>query len=142
MTSVGRRRVWSLVGGWLAVSCLLPRAELVEDDGSSVNGTGGQPTSSDGCGWNNNARCEEKACAKVCPEPSEDSSYCLGACTSVVDCVKSNPGCRTAGDPVCAGRNALGQENVCTKTWEMVGGTLDSTPATAARAFIECLCKN
>ena len=140
MTSVGRRRVWSLVGGWLAVSCLLPRAELVEDEGSGVNSTGGRATSTDGCSWND-ARCDDKACAKVCPDPSTDGSHCLGACTSVVDCVKRNPGCRTAADPLCAKRNVLGQVNVCTDPWEMAGGNEDSAPGKAAREFIECLCK-
>ena len=131
--------MWSLVGGWLAVSCLLPRAELVEDDGG-VNGTGGRATSSDGCDWDSEL-CEDKACAKACPEPAKDGSYCLGACNSVVDCVKRNPDCRTAADPVCAVRNALGQPRVCTDPWEMAGGNEDSTPSKAARGLIECLCK-
>jgi len=156
MESAGRRIRWSLgvllgftalAGGVLPSGCVLPKAELVEDDGSgaratggrSGSGSGGRATAAGACDWNSRS-CDDKSCASACPDPAKDGSYCLGTCNAVVDCVKRNSGCFTGADPVCAARNSLGQGTVCTDTWEMAGGNEPSVPAAAARALIECLC--
>lgn len=156
MESVGRRIGRSLgvlvgfvalAGGVLPSGCLLPKAELVEDDGSGARATGGRGGSGTGggatvagdCDWNSRS-CDDKSCAMACPDPAKDGSYCLGTCNAIVDCVKRNPGCHSPADPVCAARNSLGQKKVCTDTWEMAGGNEPSRPASSARALIECLC--
>lgn len=138
MTSVGRRRVWSLVGGWLAVSCLLPRAELVDDDGSGGrSATGGSAGSAVNCLEANLDRCEPKSCDAVCVE--DDGDYCRKSCRAVLDCVRKNPSCMTAADPMC-GLRTVGRENVCTLQWEMAAGKEGKPAQVAAREYIQCLC--
>lgn len=137
MTSVGRRRVWSLVGGWLAVSCLLPRAELVEEEGSGGRASGGSAGSAGNCLDVNRDLCEAKSCESVCVD--DDGDYCRKACRAVIDCVRKNPSCVTASDPVC-GLRTLGRENVCTMQWEMATGN-DGKAQVAAREYIQCLCE-
>jgi hypothetical protein len=139
MSSVGRRRVWSVVGALLAVSCLLPKAELVDDDSSVARATGGSSSTPANCLDANHDRCESKSCAAKCPATSTDSGYCLGACSGVFDCVKRNPGCSTAADPVCAAREA-GRPKACTTAWESAGESRDSGPSAFAFELIQCLC--
>ena len=131
--------MWSFVGGLLAASCLLPKAELVDDDGSGARSTGGSPNTAN-CLDANRDRCEAKSCASACPEASTDSGHCLGACSAVLDCVKRNPGCSTSTDPACAARNALGNPDVCTGVWESAGADDDSGPSGLALGLIRCLC--
>ncbi len=139
MSSVGRRRVWSIVGALLAVSCLLPKAELVDDEGSGARSTGGSASTPANCLDANRDRCESKSCAAACPATSVDSGHCLGAYSGVFDCVKRNPGCSTAADPVCAAREA-GQPKACTMAWESAGKSRDSGPSAFAFELIQCLC--
>ena len=121
----------------LVASCLLPKAELVDDDGAGVQPTGGNAGSTASCLDANRDRCEAKSCDSVCTE--DDGDYCRKSCRAVLDCVRKNPGCMTAADPVCTQRT-VGQPNVCTTLWESAAG-LEGMPAqVAARDYIQCLC--
>jgi hypothetical protein len=63
--------------------------------------------------------------------------YCPKACEAIITCIKANPGCGTAADPMCVKRGASsGTANVCTGQWESGSGT----PSQAATAVFTCAC--
>lgn len=103
-------------------------------------GGGAGATGNDSCDWSKSA-CMSLACDRACPQGMGD--YCQTACGAIITCIKANPGCGTASDPMCVNRaQNTGSANKCTSEWEGGGGGSDplQPPAQAATDYFNCAC--
>ena len=111
--------------------------------GGSAGGAGGKSGGgggggADSCNW---AMCTQEQCSSACPTNMGD--YCATACGAIITCIRANPGCGTAADPMCVNRKAgTGAANVCTAQWESGSGSASppGAPAQAAINYFKCAC--
>jgi hypothetical protein len=118
----------------------------VAGSGSAGTGSGGTGSTSnfdlDSCDLQNQAGCEEFACATACPQNM--GNYCSSNCAAILTCVAADTTCISEADPMCGvpSQNPY-TENQCTNQVNMSGNANTAgTPANVALALIRCLCSD